>query len=135
MVDVPGWRNVQIASAQPVTGSITSYNADQLIGTDVVDPQSNNIGSVEDVVMNPTNGKIDYLMIGRGGIFGINEKYIPVPWENFKATSGAYLLVLNTNKNTMDEAPETDKHKFSPNDDFSAESKKVDAFWKAHISQ
>ncbi len=135
MVDVPGWRKLQVTSSQPVTSSIASYNADQLIGTDVVNPRTDVLGSVDDVVRDPTTGKIDYLMIGRGGIFGIDEKYIPIPWEDFKATNGAYLLVLDATTDDMKNAPEADKYKFSPIGDFAGESKKVDEFWKTHIGK
>ena len=98
MVDVPGWRQQQVAAAQPVTGKDTSFRSDELVGTDVRDPHDNALGSVEDLVMSPKTGAIAYLVIGRGGIFGIDEKYVPVPWEDFKITPNANLLVLDTTK-------------------------------------
>ena len=89
MVDVPGWRKLQIAAAQPVTSKNTSFRSDELLGTDVRSPQNEALGSVEDLVMSPQTGKIAYLVIARGGIFGIDEKYVPVPWEDFKITPNA----------------------------------------------
>lgn len=38
--DVPGWRQQQIAAAQPVTGKNTSYRSDELLGTGVRNPQN-----------------------------------------------------------------------------------------------
>lgn len=79
MADVPRWRQHQIAAAQSVTAKDTSYRSDELVGTDVRTPQDNALGSVEDLVMSPQTGAIAYLVIGRGGIFGIDEKYAPGP--------------------------------------------------------
>jgi sporulation protein YlmC with PRC-barrel domain len=69
----PRWRQEEIAGAQPVTNNSNSFRSDQLLGTDVRTPQNDALGSIDDLVMNPQTGKIAYLVIARGGIFGIGE--------------------------------------------------------------
>jgi sporulation protein YlmC with PRC-barrel domain len=91
--DVQGWRQLQIAVAQPVTSTNTSFRSDELVGTDVRSPQNEALGSVEDVVISPQTGKIAYLVIARSGIFGFDEKYVPVSWEDLKMSPNVKLLV------------------------------------------
>ena len=132
--DVPGWQRQQIAAAQPVTSKNTSFRSDELLGTAVRNPQNEALGSVEDLVMSPQTGKIAYLVIARGGIFGIDEKYVPVPWNDFKISPNSTLLVLYTTKAIVEGAPQVSKDQFNTPGQFDKESQKVDAYWKAHIS-
>lgn len=134
VADLPGWRKQQIAAAQPVTSKNISFRSDELLDTGVRTPQNEALGSVEDVVMSPRTGEIAYLVIARGGIFGFDEKYVPVPWEDFKVTPARNLLVLETTKAAMDAAPQVSKGEFTTSGHFDQESQKVDAYWKAHLS-
>jgi sporulation protein YlmC with PRC-barrel domain len=131
--DQSGWRSRMIAAAEPVAAKGTAFRSDQLIGTEVVNPKTQDLGSVQDIVLSPNTDKIAYLVIGRGGVFGFDEKYVPVPWSAFKVTVGEGLLVLNATKADMDAAPQVPDREFSSSGDFALESAHVNAFWVSHI--
>jgi len=134
-MNVPGWRRQQIAAAQSVTKLNTSFRSDQLVGTAVRNPQDEVLGSVDDIVLNPRTGEFAYLVVARGGIFGIGKKYVPVPWEHLKTTVGVTVLVLDTSKKAMDKAPQMEKDHFSPQGRYAEMSAKLDAYWKASLSK
>jgi sporulation protein YlmC with PRC-barrel domain len=133
--DMSEWQSHLISSAQPVSADTTSFRSDQLIGTDVVSPGDESLGIVDDIVLSPQTGKIAYLVVRYGGFLGVDAKYVPVPWEDFKITSGATLMVLDSNKNVLDSGPQVRENQFSANGNFAEQSRKVDDYWKAHLSQ
>jgi sporulation protein YlmC with PRC-barrel domain len=134
MADAPNWQQEQIAAAQPVTAATVSYRADQLLDTNVRNAQNESLGSVEDLVMSPQTGKIAYLVVSRGGIFGIDKKFVPVPWADFKVTPTSSLLVLSATKAAMDAAPRVTRGEFAAPGGFAEESQKVDAYWNTHLA-
>lgn len=127
------WRQQQIAAALPVTGSKIAYRSDQLIGADVVNGQGVDLGDVYDVVVSPQTGKIAYLVVGRGGVFGIGERHVPVPWEAFKISAGGNLIVLDTTKSNLDAAPRVAENHFSPRGNVGQQGQAEDAFWKTNL--
>ena len=131
--DMPGWRQRQIAAAVPVVGADVSFRSDQLLDTDLVSPSNESLGSVHELVLNPHTGKIAYLIISRGGLFGIDASYVPVPWGAIKMAPNASLLVLDTTKAVMSAAPQVSDHQFSASGQFDPESRKVDAYWASRV--
>jgi sporulation protein YlmC with PRC-barrel domain len=132
--NVPDWQQQQIAAAMPVTGKDTAFRSDQLVGTDVRGPKNEALGSVDDVVLSPQTGKISYLVIARGGFLGFEEKYVSVPWDDFKITPNSNLLVLDTTRVALEAAPQMNRDEFANPGTFEQESNTADAYWKTHIS-
>ena len=130
----PDWRRQQIAAAVSVTDKTTAFRSDQLLDTDVRSPQDQGLGSVHDLIMDPKTGKIAYLVVARGGVFGFDRKYVPVPWDDFKITRNASLLVLDATKAAMESAPEVTDNQFTTTGQFDQESQKVDAYWRTHLA-
>jgi sporulation protein YlmC with PRC-barrel domain len=131
--DVTGWRRQEIETAQPVANASVAYHSDQLIGASIVNVQDESLGSVDDIVMSPQTGKIAYLVISHGGLFGIDETYTPVPWVDFKATPGTNLLILTSSKVILEAAPQVRRNQVDQGTQFAAQAQKVDAYWSVHI--
>jgi sporulation protein YlmC with PRC-barrel domain len=134
MTDRSGWERQQIAAALPVTDTTAALRSDQLIDTDVRNMQNEGLGSVHDLVINPQTGKIAYLIIARGGLFGFDRTFVPVPWADFKVTANADRLVLDTTKALITAAPSVTDAQFRAAGQFTEQSQKVDAYWKGHFT-
>jgi sporulation protein YlmC with PRC-barrel domain len=91
------------------------YRASKLIGTDVENPQGENLGDIKDVVIDPETGQMAYAVLAFGGILGMGEKYFAVPWQALApktpTTKGAQYdrFVLNVDKERLKNAPSFNK--------------------------
>ncbi len=53
-----------------------------LLSLAVYGESNEKLGKVEDIVVDPSSGKIRYAVLSFGGIFGIGDKYFAVPWHD-----------------------------------------------------
>jgi sporulation protein YlmC with PRC-barrel domain len=128
------WQRSEIAAAVPVTARDVPYRSDQLIDSDVRNANDNSLGSVHDLIMNPDTGKIAYVVLARGGVFGIGTSYVPVPWDDFKSAPRMHFLVLDSKGSVLAAAPKFRDSEFKAFADFDQKSKQVDAYWVTHLT-
>ncbi|HEX6978221.1 MAG TPA: PRC-barrel domain-containing protein [Alphaproteobacteria bacterium] len=79
--------------------------AKKVQGTPVTNPQGENLGEIEDVVIDKLDGTVRYAVLSFGGFLGMGDKLFALPWEvlNYNEAQGAY--VIDVDKDTLQNAP------------------------------
>lgn len=82
--------------------------AGDLIGRDVVNERRETIGTIEDLVIG-LEGRLQYLVIARGGVLGIGERLIAVPFAVVEQTGGdeADIMIMG-GRQVLADAPSFD---------------------------
>jgi sporulation protein YlmC with PRC-barrel domain len=90
-------------------GQMNTDRVSQIIGKTVVDSQDKKVGEVEDLLTD--NGRISYVILSHGGLLGIGEKYVPIPWNQFASQGGKVRvdssgdIMVNISKERLEKAP------------------------------
>jgi len=116
------------------TGHTDAIQASRVIGTAVYNTSGENIGTIEDVMLDKTSNGIMFAVIGFGGFLGIGEKYHAVPWSvlDYQKERGGYVVPFT--KDQLKAAPAHSIKELSGADgqkarDASFEYYKVDPYW------
>src|SRR5918993_3093907 len=82
--------------------------ADKVKGTDVYNADGEELGTVDDIMIDKISGKAIYAIMSFGGFLGMGEKYHPLPWStlNYDESQGGY--VVNLDKKVLERAPTYD---------------------------
>ena len=58
-----------------------------IIGTRIKNSAGKDIGEIDSVLIDPESGRITHAVIGVGGMMGVGEKKVVVPWSEVKMTA------------------------------------------------
>jgi sporulation protein YlmC with PRC-barrel domain len=98
-------------AAQTVAKGTNLPRASKLIGADVENGQGEDLGQIEDVVLDPQDGRVAYAVLSFGGFLGLGEKYFAIPWSALAAKAGDDdTLILNVDKEKLKNAPGFDRN-------------------------
>ena len=93
----------QTSTFQPVLSATT------LIGDPVVNAAGEDLGKIEDFMLDLPNGRIRYGVLSFGGFLGMGDKLFTVPAEALKIDTKNHRLILDIPKNRLESAPGFDK--------------------------
>ena len=79
--------------------------ADKVEGTTVYNNAGENLGSVEDIMLDKMSGKACYAVLSFGGFLGMGTKQYPLPWEKLTYDTNMGGFVVNIDKATLENAP------------------------------
>lgn len=78
-------------------GRMDSEISGQLfIGAPVFDHRNDHLGEIDDLVINPANGRISHAVIEAGGILGIGDKKFLVPFNHLRQMNPDYVMYRGT---------------------------------------
>ena len=116
------------ASASITPAALIS--AERVNGTDVYNLAGDNLGSVEDIMIDKVSGRAIYAVMSFGGFLGIGEKYHPLPWSALKYDTVKSGYVVNLDKAILEAAPSYNSvEEFTRTPDY---GRSVDSYYKGH---
>ena len=98
-----------MAQVYPATASRRVLSASTLKGDKVVNHQGEDLGKLEELMIDLERGRIAYAVLSFGGFLGMGDKLFAVPWQAFGVDTVEKRLVLNASKELLEKAPGFDK--------------------------
>jgi sporulation protein YlmC with PRC-barrel domain len=83
--------------------------ASTLEGDNVRNSAGEDLGTVDEIMIDIPSGKIAYAVLSFGGVLGMGNKLFAVPWSVLKVDEDEKCFILDLEKKTLEGAPGFDK--------------------------
>src|SRR5262249_53843371 len=83
--------------------------ASTLQGDKVLNQHNEEVGKVEEIMLDLHAGRVAYVVISFGGILGIGAKLFAVPWSALMVDTVRKCFVMDVDKDKLKNAPGFDK--------------------------
>jgi sporulation protein YlmC with PRC-barrel domain len=74
----------------------------------VKSPQGEDLGKIEEIMLDMERGRVAYAILSFGGFLGLGNKWVPVPWDALVLQPDEKVLVVNIDKEKLQKAPNFD---------------------------
>lgn len=89
-------------------------SANEIIGKKVTNAQNEDLGKVQDIVINVDAGTAPYAVIATGGVLGANRSKIAVPLNSLRCSADGKELVMTATKEQLQSASKTATGTWAP---------------------
>ena len=86
--------------------------ASTLAGDTVRNSAGEDLGKVDEIMIDITSGRVAYAVLSFGGFLGMGNKLFAVPWSALKVDEDEKCFILDVNKKTLENAPGFDKDRW-----------------------
>jgi sporulation protein YlmC with PRC-barrel domain len=91
------------------TGYRRVLSAASMTGHRVRNPAGEDLGKVEEIMLDVPTGRVAYAVISFGGFLGIGDKLFAVPWRALTFNERDREFILNVDRRRLEEAPGFDR--------------------------
>ena len=76
-----------------------------IVGLKAVNGTGENLGKIEDIVIDIRDNEIAYAILSFGGVLGLGDKHFAIPWDAVAFSPAQHCVVLNLEKSRLENAP------------------------------
>ncbi len=84
-------------------------SASSIAGDRVCNTAGDDLGTIEEVMIDLESGRVAYAVLSFGGFLGIGDKLFAIPWDSMELNTSEHEFILNVDKQTLENAPGFDK--------------------------
>jgi sporulation protein YlmC with PRC-barrel domain len=86
-----------------------ALSASTLTGDKVRNPEGDDLGHLEEIVIDLEGGRVSYAVLAGGGFLGMGDKFFAVPWDLLTVDTDNKEIVADISKESLKNAPGFDK--------------------------
>jgi sporulation protein YlmC with PRC-barrel domain len=98
---------VPVVPADKTLGLVLSGTS--LKGDRVVNYKGEDLGKIEEIMIDLDRGRVAYAVLSFGGFLGLGDKLFAIPWQAITVDTVKKQLILNVDKALLEKAPGFDK--------------------------
>jgi sporulation protein YlmC with PRC-barrel domain len=83
--------------------------ASTLKGDKVVNAAGEDLGKVQEIMIDTPTGRVGYAVLSFGGFLGMGDKLFAIPWDRLSLDQENKRFVLNIDREKLEKAPGFDK--------------------------
>ena len=80
-----------------------------LEGNDVKNPVGEQLGTIDQIMLDVSSGRVAYAVLSTGGFLGIGDKLFAIPWNALTLDTDSECFILDISKERLESAPGFDK--------------------------
>jgi sporulation protein YlmC with PRC-barrel domain len=84
-------------------------SATTLNGDKVVNQVGEDLGKIDDIMIDTKTGRVAYAVLSFGGFLGLGDKLFAIPWSRLSLDEDRKVFILNIDRATLENAPGFDK--------------------------
>lgn len=118
----------QTGSAGSLNGDPILLSATSVIGDDVFNLKNENLGSIQDMMLDLRSGGIRYAVLASGGFLGMGDRLFAIPWAALHQDGENKRFTLDIDAERLKTAPGFDKNEW-PNMADSTWNSSIEAYY------
>ena len=94
-------------TTEQTTEAETLLAASEVKGARVINVQNEDIGDIDELLIEPTTGQVRFAVVSVGGFLGLGSTRVAVPWPALQITreNGRVRYMLDATKERLEKAP------------------------------